>query len=66
MSIRIFCDGCGEEIGRNYVSNRFKPELQLKGQLFELDILVKKGGVCNAGELCVDCLLKIIKEGREK
>ena len=61
MSILTFCDMCDEQIGRNYVSQRLK----LKRREFIAEIMIQKGATCNHGDLCRDCVMKILTEGKE-
>ena len=62
---RTYCDGCGVEIDRNYVSERYRPKLMFNGQWFMAEVMIHKGKTVNTGELCKECLLKIINEGKE-
>jgi len=63
--IKEFCDGCGKEIDRNYVDKRFTKELNLNGVSFSAEVIVSRNGVSNQGDLCFDCLMRILREGRE-
>ena len=63
--IKTFCDGCGELLGRNYVSKRLQRNLKLNGRQFTVDTLVATDGIYNDGDLCLKCLLKVINEGTE-
>ena len=63
---KIFCDGCDKGIERNYVSNRLEKELMLGGQKFGIQVMVSKDSCWDDGDLCLDCLLKVINEGVEK
>jgi len=60
--LRLFCDVCDKEIKRNYVSERYKPML---GK-FRVEIMVSFKDAWNSGEICKECLLKIINEGKER
>ena len=64
--IKQFCDGCGEEIKRNYVTDRLKRTFQLEGTPFHIEVMAGKSNVTNDGDLCLDCLMKVINEGRER
>lgn len=59
--IKIFCDFCGVELERNFVSRRFMPKLKN----IVLEVLVSVNKVWNSGHLCSDCIKKIVAEGKE-
>lgn len=59
--IKMFCDVCGKEIERNFVIERLR--IRLKD--VELEIIAGVDGVWNGGQLCKDCLMKAIAEGKE-
>ena len=59
--IKHYCDICEKEVHRNYVSDRLK--MKLEG--FEVEVMVTKDNTTNSGELCRDCLLKILRTGHE-
>jgi hypothetical protein len=52
---------CGEQLARNYVSQRLK----LKRREFIAEIMITKGSTCNAGELCRHCVMEILTDGKE-
>lgn len=63
--IRYFCDGCGKQIGRNFVSQRFKPckyfaPAEAPAVNFEAEIIVKTNGCANDGHICKDCLIALV------
>jgi len=66
MTILYKCDGCGKTVERNVVQDRYKPKLFLEGSEFQLEIIVCKNGTSNHGELCVNCLRKIVRRGLEE
>ena len=59
--IKTFCDGCGKETERDYVGRPYEPTLQLNGYLYE--VMVEIGNF--TGDLCKECVLRIVNEGRE-
>ena len=60
--IKRFCDMCGVEVHRNYVSDRYEPSFEQ----FKVEIMVYKGGTNNSGEMCLNCIKKIVAEGIER
>ena len=58
--IRHYCDACGKEIGRNVVSERFKPTFYRKGENWYAEVLIAKGATWNKGDLCLDCLKEFL------
>ena len=58
--IKQFCDVCTKEIGRNYVSDLYRP--RLKQIQCNVGVTIKGS---NKGELCRECLLKCINNGTE-
>ena len=61
MTTKTYCDICDESITRNYVSKR----LSLKRIEFTAEIMIKQGDKYNTGDLCRDCVMLILKEGKE-
>lgn len=61
MTTKQFCDMCGEQISRNYASERMK----IKRREFTAEIMIQKGATYNQGELCRKCVMNILKEGKE-
>lgn len=62
--IKRYCDVCGFEILRNYVSNRLKSTLDINGRKYTADVEVMTNGAANVGDLCLACVLKIVNEGK--
>jgi len=64
MGIKYFCDVCGVETKRNYVSERLKPEL-LYGE-FEraarCEVTVAINGAWNGGVICERCLRRVLSQ----
>lgn len=58
--IKRFCDNCEAELDRNCVSERV---FMSKGD-FRVQIMVAKNQCWNAGELCLKCLLDLLKNGK--
>lgn len=70
MATHMTCDGCGGYIDRNYTGERFKPELEIGGVRFRVEVMVtsnvRHGGmVSNQGEICLPCLKRVLMEGGE-
>lgn len=70
--IRMYCDGCEKEIGRDVIGDRYRPVLEiLHEQGFVarricVDIMVGINGVLNGGgHLCIPCLKRAVTEGIE-
>ena len=61
MSIKRFCDSCGTEVIRNYVSQRLK----LRRRGFTAEVMLTYGSTCNSGEICRACLNKLLALGKE-
>lgn len=59
--IKYFCDMCGKEVKRNYISERFHPK---KGN-FKVEVMVAFDNTWNDGIICKDCLWDILKTGKE-
>jgi len=56
---RIFCDKCKKEL----LDHREDRVMRSLG-IWKIEILVAKDGVWNAGDVCQDCVLKIVNEGK--
>ena len=54
--IKHFCDYCGEEIGRNYVAERFTESSVLRGKPLRVEITVAVNEVWGNGAVCWPCL----------
>lgn len=66
MSVKYFCDGCGNEIGRNYVARRLMPEWWAGGARFTAEVKVAVNGTWNSGHLCRACLLLLLSSDEPK
>lgn len=64
--IKAYCDGCGLEIDRNYVSEILCLTIQLGGQEITAEVSVFIDGNKDKGELCLSCLKKVLLEGKEE
>jgi hypothetical protein len=56
---KMFCDGCGAEITRNYVSERLKSE---KNGI-KVEVIVAAGHKAigtNSGHACADCVIAAV------
>lgn len=65
MSVRYFCDGCGTELGRNVVNERYTPSKYFSGphgsnKNISLEIIVSIGKIANAGHVCLLCLKDVV------
>lgn len=64
MSIQRFCDGCGTNIERDYVSNRLESErtfrLDGKRVIVKVECMVTVDGTTNAGDICRDCVIDTV------
>lgn len=49
---KVFCDRCEKKIKRDFVSKRFKPEIEK----YDFEVAVSYKGVWNAGSICFECL----------
>jgi hypothetical protein len=60
--IKHYCDVCGEETKRNFVSDR----LQRHHNEWRVEIMVgHKDLGWNSGDICLTCLLNVINQGTE-
>ena len=59
--IRMYCDGCNQEIKRNYVDNRLRHRL---GDIL-VEVMVAVGSRVRQGHVCRECVLKAVMEGVE-
>jgi len=57
--IKEYCDKCGEEISRNYVTNRLRFR-KCEGNRFFGEIMVGRDMTMNQGAICFHCLREII------
>lgn len=60
--IKRICDICKKEIERNCVGQRYLPCL---GKV-SCEVMVAIEGTWNDGEICLDCLKKVLMQGKEK
>jgi hypothetical protein len=56
--IKVFCDVCGKPLERNMVDER----LIVESGEFKAEVLIEKNGTSNEGDLCLDCLLKMLNQ----
>jgi hypothetical protein len=59
--IEYRCDMCGKSTKRNYIAERYMPRIKN----FQVEIMVSRNDCWNNGEICKECLLKIINKGTE-
>ncbi len=59
---KIFCDVCKEELTRNVVQDRLVVRRDDTTKGFSLEVMVSKNDVSNSGDLCLDCLLKMLNQ----
>ncbi|MEA1998138.1 MAG: hypothetical protein U9N61_02260 [Euryarchaeota archaeon] len=74
MTIKSFCDVCGKELGRNYVSDRLNVRYHYNkdnedpergNQCITCNVEVGVNNTWNKGEICKECLLKALTEGED-
>ena len=65
MTIKLYCDMCNKEIGRNYISERFKPWIYRNNTNFSAEVIITKNKITNQSELCLDCVKLLVNEGKE-
>ncbi len=63
--IKYYCDVCGNEIKRNYVTERLKRKLEINEKKIVAQISIAIDGIWNMGDLCYSCLMKVMSEGKE-
>ena len=65
--IRRYCDVCGEEVKRSYVSDRLLKWFDGKNKM-GVEIILGLNGTWNDGEFCLNCIQKavnrLIAEGK--
>ncbi len=64
--IKTFCDACGKEIERDYVSDRLIVELCKNGKSFLAEITICQDSTWNKGHICKGCVKEIVAKGQEK
>jgi hypothetical protein len=64
MSIRYFCDGCGQEItdknachGGHILKDRLGATLERNGRKLKVEVLIETNGTSNTGDWCKYCVL---------
>ena len=62
MAARYFCDGCGDELesGR---TDRLRRHLNIEGNNFGVEVMVRFNGTWNTGLLCHACVVRVVTEG---
>jgi hypothetical protein len=63
--IKYFCDVCGEETKRNYVTERLKPEFCDDNCKVKCEVIVAVGG-WNNGVICEECLRYALTQPEKK
>jgi len=62
--IRRFCDACGKEIAKNYVSDRLTAERTFKNDgkkvVVKVEVMVGTDNVTNKGDICRDCVIDTV------
>lgn len=66
-----YCDGCGEELSRNYVTQRLENEHQFhfmqgpecKSTTARVEVMAGVDGTFNSGDLCLSCLYDAVTGG---
>lgn len=59
---KYFCDVCGKEVEiRDCVTSRYTPKL---GKV-RCEVMIQIDEVWNSGSICLECLLKVLQEGKE-
>jgi hypothetical protein len=61
MVVEHRCDICRKKIKRNFVGERWNPHLDK----FQIEVIVAKNDVWNEGDLCLTCLKRIVRTGKE-
>ena len=59
---KTICDNCQKETKRNYAAER----LVVSMGDFKAEVLVSYRGCWNDGDLCKDCLMKLLNTGHEE
>lgn len=66
MPMKYFCDVCGEETKRNYVTERLKPVFIHKSGKVVCEVMVAINGTTNGGVICDQCLRYALTQPEEK
>ena len=61
--IKMFCDACGAEIKRNVVTQRVRRRRTFDAMPVMAEVIVTINSVINAGQLCEECLFRVLEEG---
>jgi hypothetical protein len=65
--IKYFCDGCGKEIsggGERVIKElTLSPSSTIENQI-RIEVLVAINRTWNAGNICEDCVIKVVTEGK--
>ena len=56
--IKTFCDVCKKELTRNIVAER----LVVTSGVFSAEVIITKDKTVNDGDLCLECLLKMLNQ----
>lgn len=68
MSIRRYCDACGREITRNYVSERLEGDTTINTYNprtrtpVTISVIAGVNGVANGGDLCAVCVVDAVAQ----
>jgi hypothetical protein len=65
MSTRRYCDICEKQLGRNVVSQRFRPSFFRRYTNWHAEVMIRKGSTWNTGDMCLDCLRELLNESFE-
>lgn len=58
--IKHYCDVCGKELDRNYVSDRL---IRTMGKV-KTEVMVSIDGAWNHGDICLVCLMNVLTAGK--
>lgn len=58
--IKYYCDGCEKEVKTNLIAERLHIKRKIGNNEFEVEIMVAKNDVWNAGIICEECLRKVL------
>lgn len=61
MSIKYFCDACGGEIPKDQTGRVVR-----KLERITVEVLVAVDGVWNDGNVCKDCIVLAVANGKDK
>lgn len=63
--VKHYCDGCGKEIERNFVCDRYKAGMLKNEHSFTAEITISMDKIWNHGDLCLECLKELLLPGNE-